>query len=422
MRSMTIARPAAGDAEVTRLGSNPMPRWLTKESAAAVAGLEPLTFPVSEFAARLGRVRAELTRRGLDAVLVFRASSVEYLCGHHTVNPFAQPLLVTHDEARLYVPEIELARALTSSMAPSINCFVTESVGGPGEGPFSLIVDDVMGALGKASKLAFEADDPRVPGQLLRALSKAQVVVEDGRQLIERIRLILSPLEIKKLERAAEATQRGVAACVAAASVKGAKDSSVAAAIAAALLDGTNSHAATWPIVCTGLRGGVHHANWADVPLADGPTFCQFSGTFDRYHAPVMLTVMNREPNRLERRLEGLAQAVLAGVLEEARPGRVAGDVAAALAKRLGTLEDSDTFHGNFGYSVGLAHPPIWADSAEWSIVRNNEEALQAGMAFHVPASFRSFGRCTVGLSHTIVIEDSGARVLTGHDRHIHRV
>jgi Xaa-Pro dipeptidase len=52
-------------------------------------------------------------------------------------------------------------------------------------------------------------------------------------------------------------------------------------------------------------------------------------------------------------------------------------------------------------------------DGAPFYITPDNHEPLEAGMVFHIPASFRSFGRTGVGLSQTFVVEHNATRVLT---------
>jgi Xaa-Pro dipeptidase len=47
-------------------------------------------------------------------------------------------------------------------------------------------------------------------------------------------------------------------------------------------------------------------------------------------------------------------------------------------------------------------------DGAPFFISANNYLPLQAGMSFHVPASFLAFGESGVGLSHTMVVAEHG--------------
>jgi Xaa-Pro dipeptidase len=100
-------------------------------------------------------------------------------------------------------------------------------------------------------------------------------------------------------------------------------------------------------------------------------------------------------------------------VVTEARAGVPCSEVASKALHNLGCLEDWIAFHYTFGYPVGLAHSPTWMDGAPFFITQDNPRPLESGMAFHVPASFRAFGSSGVGLSHTIVVTESGGRILT---------
>jgi Xaa-Pro dipeptidase len=217
------------------------------------------------------------------------------------------------------------------------------------------------------------------------------------------------------MEKAADATARGVDSAYEAAEEPGVTDSELAAAIGYGLRANADSSAAMDVIISTGRRGGVPHSSFRDVPLADGTTFIEFAGTHHRYHAPVMLTVARRLDD-VARRLERLSQTILEVLLREITPGRRASDVAGAVKAEL-RLDRRDIFHFNFGYAIGLAHPPGWLDGAPFSIVAENEATLEPGMAFHIPASMRSFARCGVGLSHAIVLDTTGPRVLTGGEQ-----
>ena len=403
-----MARP-----RFVRLGSAPRPFWLQPEAIADVDAVEGNPFEYAEYEGRIERIRARLVERELAAVLVFRPSSVDYASGHHTVETAPQPLLVTLDEVRLYVPDPEVGRAIAAATIDTIAHYSAS------EDELALVAADVAHVCGAEASVAVEDRDSRVPPRMAAFLEDVGVNVVRGEFLVEKIRLVLSPAEIECMERAAEVTKRGVEAALDAARRSDATDSQLAAAIGSALRANADSSAAMDVIVATGARGGVPHSTFNDLPLAGGTTFIEFAGTDHRYHAPVMLTVA-REVDSVARRLERTAQTMLAAVLREIQPGRVAGDVAREVRSEL-TFESRDIFHFNFGYSIGLAHPPGWFDGAPFSIVEENERPLESGMAFHVPGSLRSFGRCGVGLSHAILLEDDGARVVTGGSHpHIH--
>jgi Xaa-Pro dipeptidase len=405
---MTTTSPGP-DPTVAPLDGTPPPAWLDTEHVAAVRTAEPNSFSDHEYTDRLARVRARLAEHDATAILVFKPSSVEYLCGYHSAETAPQPLLVTETDQFLYILDLELARALASSRAGTIlySSYATM------DRILELVARHVASALPKQARLVVESSQPTTPPKILGLLHDAGVSVRDGDFLVERARLTLSRAEIACVEQAAAVTQRGVEAAVAAASTGGATDSSVAAAIADALFRDADSRSAWGPVVATGARGGIAHSSWINTPLAGDVTFLEFAGTHRRYHAPIMRTLTRGPVSTLARRLESLAQAALDAVLNTAKPGVPCAEVAHAAIDAIGPLRADEVSHFMFGYPVGLAHPPHWMDGAPFYITTANQAPLQAGMTFHMPGSFRSFGNCGVGLSHTFTVEDAGTRVLT---------
>jgi Xaa-Pro dipeptidase len=389
-------------------GGRPAP-WINAESVAAVEAAEELPFTPEEYARRLSEVRARLREVGADAILVFRPSSVEYLCGYHSAETAPQPLLVTHDDMVLYVLDLEIGRALASSCVDNILYCGYDTMARSME----LIVEHAGRQLPAGGRLAVEAGHTSTPPSVLGLLDAAGIAVADGKYLVERTKLVLSPAEISCVEQAAVVTERGVEAAVEAARRPDATDASVGAAIAEALLRDANSRSAWGPVVATGERGGIAHSTWLGKPLSDGVTFVEFAGTHHRYHAPVMRTLSKGVPSAAATRLEHLAQEALAAVLDTAKAGVTAREVAEHALQAIEPLPDDVVFHRMFGYPVGLAHPPHWMDGPPFYLTLDNEEPLKEGMVFHIPASFRSFGKMGVGLSHTFLVEQDRARPLT---------
>jgi Xaa-Pro dipeptidase len=104
---------------------------------------------------------------------------------------------------------------------------------------------------------------------------------------------------------------------------------------------------------------------------------------------------------------------MLSAVTDVLRPGVLCSEVATQAKKALGQLESWIIFHFNFGYPVGLAHPPTWMDGAPFYLVETNHSPISDGMLFHLPASFRAFGMCGVGLSQTVYVGEGGVEVIT---------
>lgn len=400
---------SAGGHGVTGLADTPTPMWLEPPHSSAFPELEEHPFSPDEYARRLRTVRQRMTDRQLAALLVFRPSSIEYLCGYHSAETAPQPLLVTHDETHLYVPNLELGRALTSSRADEIHYYGYDQ----SHRALTLAAEHAASVVGRGEKLGVELEHTSTPPQVLELLRENGVEPVAGDHLVERVRLVLSPEEIRCVENAAEITQRGVNAAVTAAEEPGATESSVAGAIAQALLREANSVSAWGPLVVTGRRSGIPHSTYKNNPISADTTFLEFSGTHHRYHAPVMRTLCGANPPPEVQRLNRLSTTVLDAVLGAAKPGVAASEVANEAWKAISPLPDDVVYHRLFGYPIGLAHPPHWMDGAPWHITADNHEPLQEGMVFHVPTALRSFGHAVVGSSQTFVVESSGTRVLT---------
>lgn len=394
---------------VASLDSGAAPPWLTPKSARTVRAAEDLPFDDAEYETRLASVRHRMARAGLDALVVFRPSSIEYLCGYHTAETAPQPFLVTETDTYLYVPDLEVGRALASSRAGNIlYCGYADALQG-----LEQFFDHAVGVVRSGARVGIEMGHTSTPPQAVRILDGRAIDLADSDYLVERVRLVLSPAELRCVEQAALVTNAGVEAAVAEAAEPDATDASVGGAISAALCERADSVSAWGPVVVTGERSGIPHSSWNGRRLTDGPIFVEFSGTHHRYHAPVMRTLMYGGPDATDRRLADLARTAVGAVLEHAKPGVLCSEVATRALKALGPLPDDVMFHQLFGYPVGLAHKPHWMDGVPFHLAEGNHEPLREGMVFHIPGSFRSFGRQGVGLSQTFVVESDGARAVT---------
>lgn len=409
----TDPRQRAGSGpDLVRLGRQPARAWLTDSAVHTVTGAEQRPFADAEYDQRLANVRERMSRTGLDALVVFRPSSIEYLCGYHTAETAPQPLLVTGSGLHLYIPDLELGRALAGSRVDTVAyCGYADALRG-----LELFIDHMTGVLPASARVGVELGHTSVPPEAVDLLRGKDFDVVHSGYLVERVRLRLSDAELRYVEHAAVSTQAGVEAALAEAGKPDATDSSVAAAIAAALFEHANSPSAWGPVVASGERAGIAHSSWINRPLRDGATFIEFAGAHDRYHAPVMRTFTRRPPDPKDSELAELATTALAAILDSARPGVECAQVAREAITALGPLPDDVLFSQLFAYPVGLAHKPHWMDGVPFYIAADNHEPLETGMVFHVPTCMRSFGRGGVGLSQTFVVEPEGARVLTHGD------
>jgi Xaa-Pro dipeptidase len=192
----------------------------------------------------------------------------------------------------------------------------------------------------------------------------------------------------------------------------------MAAAVQRSLMLTSNSLSAVPVVVAAGARSGIPHSTWCGAEVErHRPVFLEYSGAWHRYHAPVMRTICVGEPrdDRLGRLCQ-LAEATIAAVEETLRAGIAAADIAEAAERAIGPLEPWIVFHHNFGYPVGLGHPPTWMDCAQWSLVATNHEPVLEGTVLHVPAVFRAPAVGGVGHSQTYLVTATGCERLTATD------
>lgn len=394
---------------IVNIGELPSPEWI-KRIDENLETMENSPFPVSTYQARVKRLRQQLVKVDAACYVVFRPSSIEYMCGFFSVETVPMPYLCFARETVLVVPTAEVGRAIVSGQVDTIFQY------SPFEDGAKLLAQTLLRRIGKNGKVVLDCDESGTPHQFLAALRETKLSVLDAEQFVGHMRLILDEKEIDFVRKAADITKIGFTAGQNAAAQFNATDASVASAIHSALVNSSNSESALDVIVATGQRGSVPHSTWCNRAIdRSRTTFLEFSGTWHRYHAPVMRTIAAHgcalSPKL--RRLEELSRATLDAVTANLRVGACASDVAAAAKRMIGTLEDWVIFHNNFGYPVGLAHSPTWMDGVPFYLTEKNHDEIKAGMVFHIPNSFRALGEGGVGLSQTVLVTETGTEAMT---------
>jgi Xaa-Pro dipeptidase len=248
-------------------------------------------------------------------------------------------------------------------------------------------------------------------GRLSAGLAQARI--EDAFGVVESVRLVKSAPEIAYMRRAAELTDAAVLAGYGAMRV-GARDHEVAAAIMDTMY-GRGSETVCWgPIVASGYLAGAAHSSFNGRALEAGDTvFLELTGEVRRYVAPLMRTAILGEPTPEQQVVATAGAEAVETIVREARAGRPAAEVARAALEVVEPILDTIVFHNYFGYPVGIGLPPTWIEGLGYFIRVDEERPLEAGMAFHVPMSFRKYGEWGINQSHTIVVGADGSEALT---------
>ena len=369
-------------------------------------------FSSDEYQSRLAAVRAQMALQQLDALLVFSPANVYYLTGHHSIDSWEfRALVVTPDRApALLLYSFERGRFLASS-------WLSEAVFyGPVDSPVRQLAGTIQDLGLATSRIGIELNAANLNvstcRQLEEQLHRADLVGAD--RLVDNVRMIKSAAELACIRRAAELTDIGMQAAFEAVR-PGVVDGEIAAAATASMFRAGSHQLVMQPTVAIGYRSGLSHSQHDGLQAGEGDSvFVELSGNYRHYSAPLMqtTTVGSVSDERIE--FLEVAHRTAEAIITHARPGVRACDVAEKAHAAMRSIEDRIHFHYIFGYSVGISFPPHWLEESNFHIRATNQEALQAGMVFHLPLTMRVLGKYGSGTSRTIEITEDGARALTG--------
>jgi Xaa-Pro aminopeptidase len=378
--------------------------------------LRNLSFTIEEYQTRVEKVRLEVLKRGLDALLVHTFPSICYLTGFQTIGSGKYFCLVvpSHGDPVLLSQDFESHNASVSSWIEDI---VTYPVGGdPVQTTQQLLLDHSLAD----KKLGIELSSPGLKVveylRLTELLPSAEWV--DVSDLMAAVKLIKSPAEINIIRQAAKLSSMGMNAAIEAAA-EGVTDNAIAAAAYQTLIGHGSEYMCYDPIVTVGRRSGIPHTTHRRVKVERGDVvFMEIGGCVHRYSAPIMRTVFIGPPQNIPRRMAEACLDSITTVIQNAKPGMPGSEVAAMAKKALNGLPSSIVWHGYYGYSIGIGFPPEWSDGPA-SISENDPGVLQAGMAFHCSTSLREAGQYGTTFSETIAITNDGCEVLTDVPREL---
>jgi ectoine hydrolase len=349
-----------------------------------------LPFTAGEYARRLGLVRAEMSRRGLDALFVEDPSNMAWLTGYDGWSFYVhQGVVVLHDEDPIWWGRRQDAQGAyrtvwmeESRVASYGDDYVQSTERHPMQDLAAILRDKGM----DRRRIGLELENYYFSAKAWLTLRAElpDAVLDDATALVNWQRAVKSDEEIVFMRRAAAISEKMVDGVVARVEPGLAKNEIVAEIYADAIrgADGVwGDYAAIVPLLPSGVDAAAPHLTWDGRPFETGEaTFFEMSGCYRRYHAPFCRTVfLGTPPQDLLDAEAALVEGLEAG-LEAARPGAQAGDVARAL---YGALHKAGIEReGRCGYPIGLSYPPDWGERTI-SFRPTDETVLEPGMTFH---------------------------------------
>ncbi len=383
---------------------------------------ELLVFELSEYKARLEKVRDNMRKNGIDVALINDQADNTYLTGHPYGPPPRRMWLIIPLDGELImmerlIEEGNLELILHKTIDRAFFWRDDAKMGRTPSAVFYKMIGDVLREQGLENKrigvqmgcVYFAAKNFEM---LKEALPKATFV--DATELVESCRLIKSPTEIAYMRRAARIASKGCAAGIDAVR-EGVSENDVAAAIMDAMLECPDYEFTSMaPYVTSGPRVALAHTTWSGRTLREGDTvYLEVPASVNRYHAVTLRTVSVGPPSDKIREVASAVSKALEAAIGTIKPGAKAEDVDKACRSVIENAGYGETFGHRTAYTIGLE----WVQQHGINIVPGNPVQLRAGMTFHVIPVCMFLGEGGIGMSDSVLVTEEGAEVLTDLDR-----
>lgn len=366
-----------------------------------------MTFPHEEYVRRLDGLRARMSARLLDAVIITDPENLMYLTDYQTTGySFFQALVVPLDaEPFMITRNLEESNVHARTWVE-----ITRPYPDTGDAIQQLI--SALTEFGLATRrVGYERNSYFFPAyQQDRILTSFRSgTLMDCFGIVEEGRRIKSPAEIEIMQRAAVATQAGMSAGLATVAA-GATENDVAAEIVAAMFRAGGEPPAVLPYVASGPRSMIGHATWEGRVIQPGEhVFLEVGGCYRRYHTAMMRTAVLGELSPALVKAQDRMKRALDELRSQMRPGLTVSDADSIVRHIITDNDIGGELVTRSGYSIGIAFPPSWDEGYILSLNPGDHTVLEEGMTFHViPWMWGVGGTQTVGTSDTLRITADG--------------
>jgi Xaa-Pro dipeptidase len=340
-----------------------------------------LHFTVSEYQQRIRAAIASMQKSDLDGLLMFQQESMYYLTGYDTFGfCFFQCLyLGTDGKLALLTRSADLRQAQHTSNIEDIRIWTDQA----GAQPATQLRDmlESLGARGK--RLGIETNSyglTHFNGKAVDAALDGFCTLVESTNLVNRLRLIKSPAELKYVRKAGalgdEALKAGIKKTKA-----GADEGDILAAQHSAIFSGGGDYAGNEFIIGSGRDAllGRYKSGRRKLSKRDQLTI-ELAGVYRHYHVAFMRTIIIGKPSAQHIKMDEVCRAALTEVESALRPGKTAGDVFDAHARVMDAHGMKKHRLNACGYSLGAKFTPTWMDFPMF--YHGNEVELAPGMVF----------------------------------------
>lgn len=344
---------------------------------------------------RIEAIRKYIGENGIDGALITRKENLFYFTGSSPV--LGGYLLITEDDARFYVPELEYEEARETAKV-EVEKFKK--------------MDEVYELFKPLKSLGVEGSMSIAFSNALK--EKAGVgdlkLIDD---VIKELRIIKTPEEIEVIEAACRIADQAM--MVAIEEIReGKTEREIAAKMEYIMKTSGAEKVAFDTIIASGWRSALPHGVASDKRIERGELVVIDEGAlYKHYNSDTTRTIVVGSPNEKQKDIyEAVLEAQKKGV-EMARPGITAKELDTIVRDVIAEYGYGDYFIHSTGHGVGL-------EIHEWPRVSQfDETTLKPGMVITIEPGIYlpKFGG--VRIEDTVLITEDGARRLTRMDREL---
>ncbi len=316
------------------------------------------------------------------------------------------PLSRRRRRLALLTRSADLRQARHTSIIEDIRIWTDEAGAQP-----AIQLRDMLASLGANGKrLGIESQSyglTHFNGRAVDAALKGFCTLTDANDLVNMIRVVKSPAELKYVRKAGELGDAALKAAVRK-TKPSADEGEILAAQQGAVFAGGGDYPANEFIIGSGRDALLcrYKSGRRTLSKRDQLTL-EWAGVYRHYHAAFMRTLIIGKPTKHHAAMDIACREALAEVETVLRPGRTAGEVFDAHARVMDEHGMKPHRLNACGYSLGAKFTPSWMDNPMF--YRGNPVVIAKGMVFFAHMILMNSEQgAAFCLGRTYIIGDSG--------------
>lgn len=370
-------------------------------------------FSEQELLSRRNNVCAELNKRGLHALLIFRQESAFYLTGYDTFGYcFFQCLyLGTDGQVTLFTRAPDLRQAQHTSDIKDIRIWRDQAGANPAEQLIEILKEH--GCAGTTVGIEFDAYGlTAFNWRRLETAIDGFCAYEDASDIVSKLRVVKSAAEIDYVKKAAELADDALDAALQIITPS-AWEGDILAAMQGAIFKGGGDYpgnefiigAGRDALLCRYFTGRKHLGENDQITL-------EWAGAYRHYHAAMMRTVVVGKIKDEHKTMHAATVEAIQACEATLKPGVAIGEVFDAHARVADANGLKEHRMNACGYSLGTTYTPTWMD---WPMLyTKNPVIAEPNMIFFMHMIFaNSNSGNAMSLGHTVRVTETGCERLS---------